>query len=119
MLQSFESATAGIPASQVPREYFTAPDPVGQGESFVVVLARSGRTFEIPPGRSILSVLLQAGLKLAHSCQTGICGSCETRVIAGIPGHRDSILTEAERAENKSVMICCAGSRSPRLVLDL
>lgn len=119
MLQSFERETLGMPDCRVHREYFASPRPSGESGGFVVELARSGKTFEVPPGSSILSVLLEAGMDVAHSCEVGICGSCETRVIEGIPEHRDAILTEAEKAENKSVMICCAGSRSPKLVLDL
>jgi hypothetical protein len=40
-------------------------------------------------------------------------------VLAGIPDHHDSILTEEEQAGNKRVMICCAGCKTDRLVLDL
>ena len=51
--------------------------------------------------------------------ELGICGACEQRVISGIPEHRDSILSEEEQAENTRVMICCAGCKTDRLVLDL
>src|SRR5262249_36633503 len=84
-----------------------------------VELRRSGREFVIPPGKSILEVLRDAGMDLSYSCEQGICGACETRVISGVPVHRDSVLTPAERAANTTVMICCAGSKSERLVLDL
>jgi vanillate O-demethylase ferredoxin subunit len=40
-------------------------------------------------------------------------------VCDGIPDHRDDYLTAEEKAENRSIMICCSGSRSPTLVLDL
>jgi tetrachlorobenzoquinone reductase len=53
-----------------------------------------------------------------YSCELGVCGACEQRVISGIPEHRDSILSEEEQAENKRVMICCAGCKTDRLVLD-
>ena len=53
------------------------------------------------------------------SCEEGICGSCETRIISGEPDHRDSILTETERQASKTMVICCSGSKSPRLVLDI
>ena len=59
------------------------------------------------------------GIDLESSCENGICGACEQQVLAGIPAHCDSILTEEEQAENKRVMICCAGSKTERLVLDL
>jgi ferredoxin len=63
--------------------------------------------------------LTQAGFDLPHSCQQGICGACETRVIEGFPDHRDAILSPAERAANKTMMICCSGSLSEKLVLDI
>ena len=68
---------------------------------------------------ALRETLREAGLTLDSSCQEGICGVCETRVIAGIPDHRDAVLSEHEHATNKSIMICCSGSKSERLVLDL
>ena len=96
----------------------TATAPAKRG-GFTVELARSGLEFFIPEGKTILQVLLDEGVDVDFSCELGICGACEQRVIAGIPEHRDSILTEEEQAENKRVMICCAGCKSDRLVLDL
>jgi vanillate O-demethylase ferredoxin subunit len=40
-------------------------------------------------------------------------------VIDGIPDHRDSFLTDEEKAENSKIMICCSRSKSPVLTLDL
>jgi tetrachlorobenzoquinone reductase len=101
-------------------EYFTAKAqaPAKKG-GFTVELARSGAEYFIPEGETILNVLLDAGVDLDYSCELGICGACEQRVIAGEPEHRDSILSEEEQAENTRVMICCAGCKSERLVLDL
>ena len=93
-----------------------APTKTG---GFVVELARSAQEFVIPAGKSILQVLLDAGVDVDYSCELGICGACEQRVISGIPEHRDAILTEEEQASNTKVMICCAGCKSERLVLDL
>ena len=69
--------------------------------------------------RRILQVLLDAGVDVDYSCELGICGACEQRVISGEPEHHDAILTEEEQASNTKVMICCAGCKSERLVLDL
>ncbi|MGH2507824.1 MAG: oxidoreductase, partial [Ktedonobacteraceae bacterium] len=44
---------------------------------------------------------------------------CETRVLEGIPDHRDSVLTEAEREANQKMMVCCSGAKSEQLVLEL
>ena len=119
MLKAFEAATANCPREQVHVEYFTAKVEPARKGGFTVELARSGQEFFIPEGRSILEVLLDEGVDLYYSCELGICGACEQRVISGIPEHRDSILSEEEQAENRRVMICCAGCKSERLVLDL
>lgn len=120
MLQAFEAATKDWPRDQVHVEYFTAKElPPTKKGGFTVALARSGVEYFIPEGETILNVLLDAGIDIDYSCELGICGACEQRVISGIPEHRDSILSEEEQAENKRVMICCAGCKTERLVLDL
>jgi tetrachlorobenzoquinone reductase len=119
MLNAFEAATANWPRAQVHVEYFTAKEAPARKGGFTVELARSGQEFFIPEGHTILEVLLDEGIDVDYSCELGICGACEQRVMSGIPEHRDSILTEEEQAENKRVMICCAGCKSERLVLDL
>ena len=86
---------------------------------FTVELARSGLEFFIPPGRKILEVLLENGIDSDYSCELGICGACETRVISGIPEHNDAVLSDEDHASNTKVMICCAGCKTERLVLDL
>jgi len=119
MLAAFEAATANWPAKQKHVEYFTAKQAPALEGGFVVELKRSGKEFIIPPGKTILEVLRDGGLDVSYSCEQGICGACETRVISGVPEHRDSVLTPAEQAANNTVMICCAGSKTERLVLDL
>lgn len=86
---------------------------------FEVQLRRSGRTIPIPPGETILKTLLDAGVNVDFSCAMGGCGTCETRVLEGIPDHQDNYLTDEERSGNKTIMICCSRSKTPVLVLDL
>jgi ferredoxin len=88
-------------------------------DGFEVRLHRSGRTIVVQPGDSILDALLDAGVDVSFSCTEGVCGTCETRVIDGIPDHRDSFLTDEEKAENSKIMVCCSRSKSPVLTLDL
>jgi tetrachlorobenzoquinone reductase len=88
-------------------------------DGFEVRLHRSGRTIAIPAGETILEMLLDAGVDVAFSCSEGVCGTCETKVIDGIPDHRDSFLSEEEKAGNSKIMICCSRSKSPVLTLDL
>ena len=119
MLNAFEAATQEWPREQVHIEYFTPKAQTDKKGGFIVELARSGQEFVIPEGQTILQVLLDAGVDVDYSCELGICGACEQRVISGIPEHHDAILTEEEQASNTKVMICCAGCKSERLVLDL
>ncbi len=119
MMQAFRAATTGLPAERVHLEFFHSNTPAAVEGGFSVVLSRSGRTVSILPGQSILQALLEAGVDVPYSCQEGVCGACETRVISGIPDHRDLILGSRERAKNDVMMVCCSGSKSPRLVLDL
>ena len=119
MLDAFEQATKDLARERVHVEYFTAKEPPATEGGFTVVLAKSGRELMVPSGKTILGALSDAGVDIPHSCTEGVCGTCETKVLEGIPDHRDRILTETERASNKKMMICCSGSKSEKLVLDL
>ena len=119
MLEAFERATAGLPPERVHREYFAAKEAAATDGGFTVELARSGKTLDVPPGKSILDCLIDIRIEPPFSCREGICGTCEVRVIEGIPDHRDLVLTDAERAANDRMMVCCSGAKSSRLVLDL
>jgi vanillate O-demethylase ferredoxin subunit len=119
MLDAFEAATGALPPERVHREYFAAREAAATEGGFTVELARSGRTLQVDSGKTILDCLLDAGLEPPYSCQEGVCGTCEVRVLQGVPDHRDLVLSEAERATNQRMMICCSGAKSGRLVLDL
>ncbi|WP_326558884.1 PDR/VanB family oxidoreductase [Micromonospora sp. NBC_01796] len=92
--------------------------PVRAG-SFEVELAQSGLVLTVPPDRSVLETIEDAGVDVLYSCTEGTCGTCETSVLAGEPDHRDSLLTDEEQAANDTMYICVSRSRGPRLVLDL
>jgi ferredoxin-NADP reductase len=119
MLAAFEAATASRPRAQVHVEYFTAKEAAALEGGFTVECAQSRKQFFIPPGRKILHVLREGGVQVSSSCEEGICGACEVSVLAGVPDHRDAILTEAERQENKTMFVCCSGARTGKLVLDI
>jgi vanillate O-demethylase ferredoxin subunit len=87
--------------------------------AFDVELKRRGQTFHVPVGESILDVLLNNGIHVSHSCKEGVCGSCETRVLDGVPEHFDNVLSRRERDSNEVMMVCCSGCRGGKLVLDL
>lgn len=121
MMQAFESVTEALPADMIHVEYF-APKPVetsGADGPFTLVLQKSGMTVEVGEGETILAAVERFGLVPETSCEDGICGTCETRVIEGIPDHRDSVLTRAEQEAGKTMMICVSRCKGDRLVLDL
>jgi ferredoxin-NADP reductase len=119
MVAAFKVATGARSPANIHIEHFSAQATAQLGHGFTLELARTGRVLTVADGQTILEALTEAGISVRSSCRGGVCGACETRVIAGIPDHRDSILTDEERAANETVMICCAGSRSEHLVLDI
>jgi ferredoxin-NADP reductase len=111
-------AELGRPAPHVER--FTAKAQEGEGTAdreFTVVL-NSGERYEVPAGKTIIEVLEANGLEVESSCQEGVCGTCETRIIAGTVDHRDSLLSDDEKAENEFMMICVSRATSEELILD-
>jgi ferredoxin-NADP reductase len=94
-------------------------DAAQSDSSFEVELRKSGRIITIPADRTIADTLEEAGVYIARSCNEGTCGTCITKVLEGIPDHRDSFLRPRQRAENKRIMPCCSRALSERLVLDV
>ena len=84
-----------------------------------MVLDRSGKTLTVPPDRTVLEVVNEAGAGVVSTCQEGTCGTCEVRVLEGTPEHRDSVLTARERQDNQFMMVCVSRCVGRRLVLDL
>jgi tetrachlorobenzoquinone reductase len=119
MLEAFEAATAGRPSDHVHVEYFKAREKPAAEGGFELKLARSNRTIAVQVGQTILDALLEAGISANYACTEGVCGTCETRVIEGIPDHRDLFLSKEGQGANKTIIICCSGSKAPRLVLDI
>jgi ferredoxin len=87
--------------------------------SYTVELKKSGQVLTVLPSQSLLATLQAANIDCHTSCEEGICGSCETRVLQGTPDHRDSVLSPAEQSSNKVMMVCVSGCKSDHLVLDL
>lgn len=88
-------------------------------DTFEVHLAQRQQTLTVPPEKSILQVLQDAGVEVPFSCSEGICGTCLTRVKEGEPDHWDTYLTTEEQEKGDCIMVCISRSKSPRLVLDL
>lgn len=110
----------GWPEAQLHREYFAgAAHDTSQDGSFEVVLASSGKAYNVPADTSIVQALAAHGIEIEMSCEQGVCGTCVTRVLEGIPDHRDTYFSDSEKRANNQCTPCCSRALSPRLVLDL
>jgi ferredoxin-NADP reductase len=119
LMKAVQDAGSPDDAARLHFEWFSAPAaPHAENQGFEVQLASTGAVLEIPPEKSILHVLREQGIDVPCSCEEGVCGSCETRIVSGEVEHRDALLTAAERQANRSMMVCVSRARG-RVVLDL
>lgn len=121
LLDGVEDAFAGHHGVSVHLERFTPKEngaPVYNGP-FEVELQQTGVTVTVTEGRTILEAVEEVGAFVLSSCREGTCGTCETPIVSGSADHRDSVLTAAEQAENRVMMVCVSRAACSRLVLDL
>lgn len=115
-------ATAGIDERQIHYEPFALPamlQPKLDGPAFNVVIRSTGKVYTIPADEPPTRALARQGVRIPVSCEEGSCGTCETRVLEGIPDHRDTYLGAEARASHRVFMPCCSRALTPVLVLDL
>lgn len=114
------AAKQGWTADRIHFEYFGSQAVAVEGNtSFEIRLAGSGKTFHVPADKTVLQVLLDNGVDIPVSCEQGVCGTCATRVLQGIPDHRDMFFSDAEHENNDQFTPCCSRAKSPVLVVDL
>ena len=110
----------GWPEAQLHYEFFAAEVVHSADEaSFEVQVASTGAVVTVAPNQSVLQALMAVGVEIPFACEQGVCGTCLTRVLQGVPDHKDSYLTPEEQAAGDQFMPCCSRARTPRLVLDI
>ena len=110
----------GWAQEQLHYEYFGAEVAKSDSDaSFDIKLASSGRVIMVPKDKTVTQALADEGVDILVSCEQGVCGTCLTRVLEGMPDHKDSYLTPEEQATNDQFLPCCSRAKSPVLVLDL
>jgi ferredoxin-NADP reductase len=120
MLDALSAATAHWTAGSVRMERFKADEaPVGERQSFELVLQRAGLTTIVSEHESVLDAMERLGVDYPWSCREGICGTCEAPVAAGEVEHLDYVLSPEERAEQRRMMVCVSRCGGGRLVLDI
>ena len=86
--------------------------------AFIVEL-NDGSELEVGADQTIMEAIEASGRRVLNSCREGNCGTCETDITFGEADHRDEVLTDAEKAEQFSMMICVSRAKGDRIGLDL
>lgn len=113
-----EVAEQYVPAEHVHQESFEAATQPDASENTAFTVEFEGTAYEVPADRSIVDVLQEGGVDVDTSCQEGICGTCIMTVLAGVPEHRDNVLTKAEKEAGEQIAVCVSRSKTPTLTLD-
>ncbi|MGA0570007.1 PDR/VanB family oxidoreductase [Variovorax sp. VNK109] len=125
MLAAYESTLAELGQGNVHLERFTAIpsaalDPgLNDTNEYQVELHRSRRIVTVKAGQTLLDAMLDAGIPVNYSCCEGVCGTCETPVLSGEVEHRDGLLSDSEKAANRTMMVCVSRPMATGLVLDI
>jgi len=111
----------GWPEDRLHYEFFAAePSAAIEADAaFSVKLASTGQVVGVPVGCSVAQALHEAGVDVPVACEQGICGTCLTRVLEGVPDHRDLFLSPEEQARGDQFTPCCSRAKTSVLVLDL
>ena len=111
---------AGWAGDRLHWEFFAgAAAPTEEAGAFRVMIASSGQVIDVGADQSVIAALRAHGIVIPTSCEQGVCGTCVTRVLEGVPDHRDRFFSAAEQAANDQFLPCCSRAKSPLLVLDL
>ena len=118
LMEEVRAVSGHWPEGRVQFEDFKPVEAVRPDDRpFEVVLHRTGRTVAVPADLPILEALRGAGIRVPSSCESGVCGTCKTGLIAGEADHRDRVLMDEERGE--FIMLCVSRAKSGALSLDL
>jgi ferredoxin-NADP reductase len=124
----------GVPDAQVRYERFAAAiasvgavahdnaaarrdEPGGDAsdEEVAVTFAKSGQSFSVQNGETILEAAEARGVPIPSLCRAGVCGTCRARVANGEVDCESTALSEGERSEG-FVLACVARARTACVV---
>ena len=102
-------------------ERFVALDRVSgvDAQPVEVTCAKSRQTFVVAADESLLDAMESRGVPIMGSCRTGVCGTCEVRVVQGTPQHLDSVMSDADKDDLGVMYPCVSRAVSDKLVLDV
>ena len=89
-------------------------------ESFRVRVAGLGVEVLVPPDRSMLDALEDAGVEIVADCRRGECGLCAVDVVdvAGRIDHRDVFFSDHQRREGRKICACVSRA-SGEITIDV
>lgn len=119
LMDAVRAAAGDWPAGTVHFEDFGGiPVEAQAGDRpFRIRIRSTGAVYDVPVGKTMLQVLLEHGVTVPSSCESGTCGTCMTGLVAGVADHRDFVLDGSEG--ESQVMICISRAASEELTLDL
>jgi len=119
LMDSVRDTSGHWPSGAIHFESFGVEQAHRPNLPFTVKLNRSGTIVPVGKSESILDALRKQGVRVPSSCESGTCGSCRTRLIAGEADHRDMVLGDAEKDSQIMVCVSRAAVEGGELVLDL
>lgn len=112
-------AKAARPVSRLRYEVFGDSGKFAE-ESFEVEVLNLGITVEVPPDRTMLAALREAGVEMISDCERGECGLCAVGVVetdAKID-HRDVFFSEEEKDEGAQICACVSRFVGGKAIID-
>jgi ferredoxin-NADP reductase len=105
---------------QIKQESFSSDQQaIAPPKTFQLTLNKSGKTITVEKDETIIDALHLHNIKARYSCLQGTCGTCITKVIDGTIDHRDAVLSEEEKRDNKSMCLCVSRAKGDQLIIDL
>ena len=83
--------------------------------SFTVQIAKSGHSFTVEDGETIIDAALRQNIGLPYGCRNGVCGSCEAKLISGEVSYPD----DQPKPSTEGRCLPCQGMPASDLVLDV
>ena len=120
LMHAVQNAGRSRPVDRVHFEWFSAkPETSEKTRAFEILIRSSKRRLRVGPDQNILGVLEDNDISIPSACREGLCGTCQTTVLSGIPDHRDSVLSAEQKASNQTILVCVSRAQSEVLELDL
>lgn len=117
LMQAIYSQTVHWPRSHIHSESFAGVATTNvASRPFRLRRAKTAEMFDVPASKSILDVLRAHRIAFESSCESGTCGACRMRLVAGEVEHRDLFLNEDERT--RAMMPCVSRAAGDEITLD-